>query len=48
MHLALQRTLQLVLEIKGAAHLKTALADGLDVTIMGDNDFYSQRAKVIF
>lgn len=44
--IALQQTLRLVSEIKGYKHLKEALSNGLDVTIAGGNDFYSQRAKV--
>ena len=46
MHLALQHTLSLAVEIKGVAAIQKALANGLDITIVGDNDFYSQRAKV--
>jgi phosphomevalonate kinase len=42
-HLALQKTLSLALEAKGPAELEQALGDGLDVTIVGDNDFYSQQ-----
>lgn len=45
-YIALQQTLKLVSEIKGFSHLKDALSNGLDVTIVGGNDFYSQRAKV--
>ena len=45
-HIALQCTLSLALEVKGVATLKEALAGGLDVAIVGDNDFYSQRARV--
>ncbi len=36
----------LVLELKGGEHVSNVLRDGLDITIAGDNDFYSQRAKV--
>ena len=43
MHLALQKTLALALEAKGPAVLEQALGAGLDVTIVGDNDFYSQQ-----
>ena len=46
MHLALQRTLSLAVELRGAAAVKEAVAHGLDITIVGDNDFYSQRAQV--
>ncbi|KAH8119586.1 Phosphomevalonate kinase [Phellopilus nigrolimitatus] len=45
-YVALQQTLRLACEITGAAHLDSALARGLDVTIVGANDFYSQRAKL--
>jgi hypothetical protein len=34
-----------VSEIKGVQALKETVSNGLDVTIVGDNDFYSQRAK---
>lgn len=44
--MALQCTLQIVLEAKGPAHVQGVLANGLNVKILGDNDFYSQRAKV--
>lgn len=44
--LALQETLRLVWESKGPQELKTALASGLDITIAGDNDFYSQRLQL--
>lgn len=47
-YIALQHTLRLVSEIKGLEHLKDALAGGLDIAIVGGNDFYSQRAKVCF
>jgi phosphomevalonate kinase len=46
-HLALQSVLALASEMKGAAHVKNKLASGIDVTILGDNDFYSQRAQVL-
>ncbi len=45
--LALERTLLLVLENKGSKSLNEILSRGLDITIVGDNDFYSQRAQVI-
>lgn len=45
-HLALECTFQLVKEIKGTEHLRTALHRGLDVAILGGNDFYSQRAQL--
>jgi phosphomevalonate kinase len=44
--LALERTLQLVKEIKGIEHLRTTLQPGLDIAILGGNDFYSQRAQL--
>ena len=46
MHIALQTTLRLVAELRGANALKKELEGGLDVVIVGGNDFYSQRAKV--
>ncbi|KAH9940511.1 Phosphomevalonate kinase [Epithele typhae] len=45
-HLALQRTLALVVELKSAGTTQNALGHGLDITIVGDNDFYSQRAQL--
>ncbi|KZT08314.1 phosphomevalonate kinase [Laetiporus sulphureus 93-53] len=44
--LALERTLVLALEARGAGALQNALSYGLDITIVGDNDFYSQRAQL--
>ena len=44
--LALKKTLALACEVSGVAGIKAALTDGLDIAIAGDNDFYSQRAKV--
>ncbi|EJD03369.1 Phosphomevalonate kinase [Fomitiporia mediterranea MF3/22] len=44
--IALQLTLRLVAELKGLAHLKSVFEHGLDITIVGGNDFYSQRAKL--
>ena len=46
MYIALQYTLKLVAEMKGRENLERALGDGLEITIAGGNDFYSQRAKV--
>ena len=43
--LALDQTLRLAWEHKGPQDLAAALSHGLDVTIAGDNDFYSQRAQ---
>ncbi|TFK54229.1 phosphomevalonate kinase [Heliocybe sulcata] len=45
-HLALHRTLSLALEVRGAPALKEVLSGGLDIAIVGDNDFYSQRAQL--
>ncbi|OSD03893.1 Phosphomevalonate kinase [Trametes coccinea BRFM310] len=45
-HLALQRTLALAAELKSVGTLQNSLAYGLDITILGDNDFYSQRAQL--
>ncbi|KAG7449525.1 phosphomevalonate kinase [Guyanagaster necrorhizus] len=45
-HLALKKTLALVAEIKGLSSLQDSLARGLDIAIAGDNDFYSQRARL--
>ncbi|EJD03368.1 Phosphomevalonate kinase [Fomitiporia mediterranea MF3/22] len=38
--------LQLAGELKGLNHVKNAMAHGLEITIVGENDFYSQRAKL--
>ncbi|CCA68650.1 related to ERG8-phosphomevalonate kinase [Serendipita indica DSM 11827] len=45
-HLALDRTIQVVNELKGPQHVKDALRDGLDIAILGANDFYSQRGQL--
>jgi phosphomevalonate kinase len=45
-HLALQKTLGLAVEAKGEKSVQASLEAGLDIAIVGDNDFYSQRAKV--
>ncbi|KAI1796392.1 phosphomevalonate kinase [Ganoderma leucocontextum] len=45
-HLALQRTLTLATERRSAGTLQNSLSHGLDITIVGDNDFYSQRAQL--
>lgn len=45
-HLALQKSLALAVEAKGSQSVKDTLKAGLDIAIAGDNDFYSQRAKV--
>ncbi|KAH0589486.1 hypothetical protein H2248_005233 [Termitomyces sp. 'cryptogamus'] len=45
-YLALQVTLVLVAEISGITSMNTTLSKGLDIAIVGDNDFYSQREKL--
>ncbi|KAJ7170543.1 phosphomevalonate kinase [Mycena crocata] len=45
-HLALQNILSLAGEIKGVAHVRNRLSSGADISIVGDNDFYSQRAQL--
>jgi phosphomevalonate kinase len=45
-HLALQHTIALAMEVNGVDAIRERLADGLSITIVGDNDFYSQRATV--
>ncbi|KAG6874475.1 hypothetical protein C0995_010385 [Termitomyces sp. Mi166 len=45
-YLALQITLMLVAEISGITSANTTLSKGLDIAIVGDNDFYSQREKL--
>lgn len=45
-HLALQHTLSLISAIKGVSTVQKLLKSGLDIAIVGDNDFYSQRAKL--
>ena len=46
MQLAIERVLLLALEVKGASALREQLRSGYDIVIVGDNDFYSQRAQV--
>ena len=46
MHIALQSTLQLVLEKVATETVRSSLGAGLDVEIVGDNDFYSQRKQL--
>jgi len=43
-NLAIQKVLTLVAELKGTSTLKSRLQQGIDITIVGDNDFYSQQA----
>jgi hypothetical protein len=45
-HLALHKSIVVAVESKGAESVKATLKSGLDIAIAGDNDFYSQRAKV--
>lgn len=45
-HVALQSLCTLAAEIKGVQALLDTLNNGLDITVVGDNDFYSQRAQV--
>ena len=47
MHLALQKTLSLAVESKSASRVNGILAKGLDITIVGGNDFYSQQDQVL-
>ncbi|GJJ06064.1 hypothetical protein Clacol_000252 [Clathrus columnatus] len=42
--LAIEKVLSLIEEMRGPADLRDRLGRGLDITIVGDNDFYSQRA----
>ncbi|PFH51483.1 hypothetical protein AMATHDRAFT_142322 [Amanita thiersii Skay4041] len=45
-YFALQHSLALAIETNGVAVIKEALSTGLDIAILGDNDFYSQRTKM--
>ncbi|KAL0955914.1 hypothetical protein HGRIS_002105 [Hohenbuehelia grisea] len=45
-HLALKSAISLAAELKGVSAVSATLASGLDIGIVGDNDFYSQRAKL--
>ncbi|KAL0564316.1 phosphomevalonate kinase [Marasmius crinis-equi] len=47
-HLALQNTLSFAGEVRGVKEIASVLSSskGLDITIVGDNDFYSQRAQL--
>ncbi|KAI3619044.1 phosphomevalonate kinase [Moniliophthora roreri] len=45
-HLALQNTISLACEARGTSTISQILSEGLDVAIVGDNDFYSQRANL--
>jgi len=44
--LAIEKTIKLGCELKGATAIQESVSKGLDVAIVGDNDFYSQRATV--
>ncbi|KAI0036886.1 phosphomevalonate kinase [Vararia minispora EC-137] len=44
--LALEKTLSLALEITGVQAVISALASGLEIMIVGDNDFYSQQEQL--
>lgn len=46
-HIALQQVFSLVREMKGIAYLQKYFErNGLEIVIVGHNDFYSQRNKV--
>ncbi|KAK7687082.1 hypothetical protein QCA50_009582 [Cerrena zonata] len=45
-HLALERTLTLASQLRGSKALQERLSHDLAITIVGDNDFYSQRAQL--
>ncbi|KAJ3910032.1 phosphomevalonate kinase [Lentinula edodes] len=45
-HLALQHTISLACEVCGVPAIQDLLTRGLDIAIVGDNDFYSQRAQL--
>ena len=44
--LAIEKTIKLGYELKGATAIEESVSNGLDIAIVGDNDFYSQRATV--
>ncbi|KAG7098548.1 hypothetical protein E1B28_000483 [Marasmius oreades] len=44
--LALQSTISLACQVRGTDAVSEILARGLDIVIVGDNDFYSQRAQL--
>lgn len=48
MHLALQNTIAIASELSGISSVIETLSTGIDIVIVGDNDFYSQRKKVNF
>ncbi|KXN90598.1 putative phosphomevalonate kinase [Leucoagaricus sp. SymC.cos] len=45
-HLAIEKTIKLGIELRGASAIQEAVSRGLDIAIVGDNDFYSQRATL--
>lgn len=44
--LAIEKTVKLGIEVRGATAIQESISSGLDIVIVGDNDFYSQRATV--
>jgi len=44
--LAIEKTIKLGIELKGATAIQELVLEGLDIAIVGDNDFYSQHATV--
>lgn len=44
--LALEKTIRLAVELKEKTIIQEVLSHGIDIAIVGDNDFYSQRATV--
>ena len=46
MFTALDSAIRLAEDLNGTTRVESALSEGLDITIVGHNDFYSQRAKV--
>jgi phosphomevalonate kinase len=45
-HLALRTTVALAVRLKGQGVTDALLSSGLQIHILGDNDFYSQRITV--
>ncbi|TFK75434.1 phosphomevalonate kinase [Pluteus cervinus] len=45
-HLALRTVLSLAAGTKAPSHIQELLSTGINITIVGDNDFYSQSAKL--
>ncbi|KAL9711867.1 phosphomevalonate kinase [Leucoagaricus gongylophorus] len=44
--LAIEKTIKLGIELKGATAIQESVLEGLDIAIVGDNDFYSQHATI--